>query len=129
MAKKLVIVDDSAAVLMIADEALEDMVSKGVLEVTTYDNPSNLLNDVKNGALSYDLLITDINMPQMSGFELAIALKQIPSVKAKPIIALTTENSPEMKMEGKKAGLVGWLTKPFTDAKLQMSVKRVLRIK
>ena len=129
MAKKLVIVDDSAAVLMIADEALDGLVNEGKMEVVTYDNPSNLLNDVKSGVLTYDLLITDINMPQMSGFELAIALKQIPSIKAKPIIALTTENSPDMKMEGKKAGLVGWLTKPFTDAKLQMSVKRVLRIK
>ena len=128
MPKKLVLVDDSAAVLMIADGALEPLVEAGKIEFTTYDNPENVLNDVKNGMI-YDLLMTDINMPQMSGFELVSALKQIPSVKSKPAIALTTENSPEMKTEGKRVGLVGWLTKPFSDQKLQMSVKRVLRIK
>ena len=128
MAKKVILVDDSAAVLMIADEALENLAESGKIDFKTYDNPDNLLRDVKNG-LVYDLLITDINMPQMSGFELVSQLKQIPSVKSKPAIALTTENSPEMKIEGKKVGLVGWLTKPFSDEKLQMAIKRVLRIK
>ena len=128
MAKKVILVDDSAAVLMIADEALDILVESGKIELTTYDNPDNVLKDVENGMI-YDLLITDINMPQMSGFDLVSKVKQIPSVKSKPAIALTTENSPEMKTQGKKVGLVGWLTKPFSDEKLQMSVKRVLRIK
>jgi two-component system chemotaxis response regulator CheY len=128
MAKKVVLVDDSAAVLMIADEALEDLVEAGVIEFTTYDNPENVLSDVKNGMV-FDLLITDINMPQMTGFDLISQIKRIPAVKAKPTIALTTENSPDMKSQGKKVGLVGWLTKPFSDDKLQMSIKRVLRIK
>jgi len=128
MAKKVVLVDDSAAVLMIADEALEDLVEAGVIEFTTYDNPENVLSDVKNGMV-FDLLITDINMPQMTGFDLISQIKKIPAVKTKPAIALTTENSPDMKAQGKKVGLVGWLTKPFSDDKLQMSIKRVLRIK
>ena len=128
MAKKVVLVDDSAAVLMIADEALEGLVANGKIEFITHDNPDNVLKDVQNGMV-YDLLITDINMPQMNGFELVSKIKQIVSVKSKPAIALTTENSPEMKTEGKKVGLVGWLTKPFSDEKLQMSIKRVLRIK
>lgn len=127
MAKKIIIVDDSAAVLMVAGEALEGLASNGV-EYQTFDNPEDVIEAV-NGGLVYDLLITDINMPQMSGFDLTKALKQIPSVKPKPIIALTTENSPEMKMQGKKVGLVGWLTKPFTEDKLIMAVKRVLRIR
>ena len=128
MAKKVVLVDDSAAVLMIADEALEDLVEAGVIEFTTYDNPENVLSDVKNGMV-FDLLITDINMPQMTGFDLISQIKKIPAVRTKPAIALTTENSPDMKAQGKKVGLVGWLTKPFSDDKLQMSIKRVLRIK
>ena len=128
MAKKVVLVDDSAAVLMIADEALEGLVEAGVIEFTTYDNPENVLSDVKNGMV-FDLLITDINMPQMTGFDLISQIKKIPAVRTKPAIALTTENSPDMKAQGKKVGLVGWLTKPFSDDKLQMSIKRVLRIK
>ena len=128
MAKKVVLVDDSAAVLMIAEEALEGLVESGKIEFVTFDNPDNVIREVQNG-LVYDLLITDINMPQMSGFELVSAVKKVASVRTKPAIALTTENSPDMKMEGKKVGLVGWLTKPFSDEKLQMSIKRVLRIK
>jgi two-component system chemotaxis response regulator CheY len=128
MAKIVVCVDDSATVLMTAQIALEDLISKGVVELKTFDNPLNALQDIKNG-LVYDLLITDINMPQMNGFDFAAKLKQTSSVRAKPIIALTTENSPNMKMQGKKVGLVGWITKPFTNDKLVMGIKRILRIR
>jgi len=128
MAKTLIIVDDSSTVLMTAEMALEDMVVNGIIDLKVYENPSVLLDDVKGG-LTYDLLITDINMPQMSGFDLAKELKTIPSVKPKPIIALTTENSPQMKAQGKSIGLVGWLTKPFTNEKLVMAIKRILRIR
>ena len=128
MAKKVVLVDDSATVLMSANMALEDMVDKGIIEFKTYSNPLDVITDVEDGMV-YDLLITDINMPQMNGFDLTQKLKSIPSVKPKPIIALTTENSPAMKAQGKAAGLVGWITKPFTNEKLIMGLKRVLRIR
>jgi len=128
MAKKIILVDDSATVLMTAQMALEDLSNSGIIELITYDNPQTLLQDVQNG-LMYDLCITDINMPQMNGFDLSKSLKQIPSIKMKPIIALTTENSPQMKAQGKAVGLVGWLTKPFTNDKLVMAIKRILRIR
>jgi len=128
MAKTLIIVDDSSTVLMTAEMALEEMVANGIINLKVYENPSLLLDDVKGG-LTYDLLITDINMPQMSGFDLTKELKSIAHVKAKPIIALTTENSPQMKAEGKSVGLVGWLTKPFTNEKLVMAIKRILRLR
>ena len=128
MARRLIFVDDSSTVLMTAEMALEGLVDSGIVELKTYDNPLDLLADVEAG-LSYDLLITDINMPQMSGFDLSAKLKSIDSVKAKPIIALTTENSPQMKQQGKAIGLVGWLTKPFTNDKLLAAIKRILRIR
>ena len=128
MAKKLIVVDDSSTVLMTAEMALENLISQGVIELETFENPEVALQRVNDGMM-YDLCITDINMPQMSGFELAKSLKAIASVKAKPIIALTTENSPEMKAEGKAIGMVGWLTKPFTNDKLVMAIKRILRIR
>ena len=128
MAKKVVLVDDSATVAMSAEMILEDMITDGVIELSVFDNPLEAIEAVKGG-LVYDLLITDINMPQMTWFNLAKTLKSIPSVKMKPIIALTTENSPQMKVEGKKVGLVGWMTKPFSDEKLKMGIKRVLRIR
>ena len=128
MAKKIILVDDSSTVLMTAQMALENLVNSGDIELTVYENPEIVLEDVKGG-LVYDLCITDINMPQMSGFDLASALKQVSSVKSKPIIALTTENSPAMKAKGKSIGLVGWLTKPFTNDKLVMAIKRILRLR
>jgi len=128
MAKKVILVDDSATVLMSANMALEEMIDKGIIEFHTYSNPLEAIADVENG-LVYDMLITDINMPQMNGFELTQKLKSIPSVKAKPIIALTTESSPAMKAQGKSVGLAGWITKPFTNEKLIMGLKRVLRLR
>ena len=51
------------------------------------------------------------------------------SVKLKPILALTTEKSPQIVQKGKQIGLAGWLVKPFTPDKVLMAVKRVLRIR
>ena len=62
MTRKIVLVDDSATVLMTAQMALDGLISKGIVELNTYDNPEILLQDAKNG-LVYDLCITDINMP------------------------------------------------------------------
>ena len=128
MAKKIILVDDSSVVLMTAQVALDDLMKSGDIELVTYSNPDVMLKDVKEG-LVYDLLITDINMPQMNGFELATALKAVESIKAKPIIALTTENSPQMKAKGKEVGLVGWITKPFTNEKLILAIERILRLR
>lgn len=128
MGKKIVLVDDSATVLMTAEMACADLIKSGLIELVTYCDPLELLEDISSKGLTYDLLITDINMPQMSGFDLAKQIKTIASVKAKPIIALTTENSDAMKAKGKEVGLVGWITKPFANEKLIMGIKRILRI-
>ena len=127
--KKVVFVDDSKTVLMTAEISMKPLIDKGLIEFIGYENPLKLLEDVKNGDLVYDLLITDINMPQMNGLDMARELKSLNSVKLKPILALTTENATEKKQLAKEIGLTGWITKPFTPEKLLMGVKRVLRIK
>lgn len=126
--KKVVFIDDSATVLMSAEIATQDLVEKGIIEVTLINNPLDLIKKVENGFM-YDLAITDINMPEMNGFDLASKLKTMPSVKSKPIIALTTETSSDMKKKGKEIGLIGWITKPFVSEKLIMGLKRVLKIR
>jgi len=128
MAKLVVFVDDSKTVLMTAQMAVDGLVKSGLIELKTFENPLKLLDAVENG-LVYDLLITDVNMPQMNGLEMAKRLKSTESVKLKPILALTTENSPERKMQAKQIGLAGWITKPFSPDKLLMGIKRVLRIR
>ena len=123
MNKKVIFVDDSATVLMSVEMAMESLA--GIVDFEAYDNPIEALEVIKNN--KFDLIVTDINMPQMSGFDF---VKQIRASGIKtPTLALTTENTPQMKMEGKSVGINGWITKPFTSDKLQMAVKRVLRIR
>ena len=129
MSKKVIFVDDSATVLMSAELALAEMVNSGVIVLATYSNPLDLLNGVKSGSISYDLLITDINMPEMNGMDLIQHLKSIENMKRTPILALTTENSVEMKEQGKSLGLSGWISKPFSNEKIIMAIKRVLQIR
>ena len=128
MAKDVLFVDDSKTVLVSVEMALEELVESGDINFNYYSNPVELLEAVKDGTLTYDLLFTDINMPEMNGLELAQNLKAMDSIKNKPIIALTTESSPEMKQKGKSIGIAGWVVKPFSDKKIVMAVKKVLGI-
>ena len=127
--KKVIFVDDSKTVLLTAEIAMKPLIDEQLIEFKSYENPLEVLEDVKNNGLIYDLLITDINMPQMNGLDMAKELKSIDSVKIKPILALTTENATEKKQTAKQIGLTGWITKPFSPDKLIMGVKRVLRIR
>lgn len=128
MAKKIILVDDSKTILATAEMALEDLISSGVISLKTYINPVELKDALLSGAEDYDLLISDINMPQLNGLDLASELKQNASFKNKPILILTTESSAEMKAKGKEIGVTGWLVKPFSDEKLVKAMKMVLGI-
>jgi two-component system chemotaxis response regulator CheY len=86
MAKRIVLVDDSKTILATAQMALEDMVGSGVIEFKTYLNPVELLGNLQNGTENFDLLISDINMPQMNGLDLAQAVKADMRFKQKPVL-------------------------------------------
>lgn len=126
MAKKVILVDDSKTILATAQMALEDLTSAGVIELVTYQNPAELLDLLLTDSENFDMLISDINMPQMNGLDLAAALKADARFKNKPILVLTTESSPSMKERGKEIGVTGWMVKPFSDDKLVKAVKMVL---
>jgi two-component system chemotaxis response regulator CheY len=126
--KKVVFVDDSKTVLMTAQMSVKELVDAGQVELKTFTNPLEVIEAVEDG-LDYDLLITDINMPQMNGLDMATKLKSMDSVKLKPILALTTEKSPEIMARGKAIGLAGWIVKPFSPQKLLMGIKRVLKLR
>lgn len=128
MPKKVIIVDDSKTVVATAEMALEDLVAKDMIQFAGYLNPVELLQDLQSGAADFDLLISDVNMPQMNGLDLASRIKADPKFKNKPILILTTESSAEMKQKGKELGVTGWMVKPFSDEKLYKSVKMVLGI-
>ncbi len=128
MAKRVIIVDDSRAVIATAELALDTLISSGVIEFKSYLNPAELLGNLQAGAENFDLLISDVNMPEMNGLDLSRAIKGDERFKTKPIIILTTESSEELKMKGKEIGVTGWMVKPFNDEKLVKSLKMVLGV-
>jgi two-component system chemotaxis response regulator CheY len=75
---------------------------------------------------SVDLVISDINMPNLNGIELTRKLRALPQFAKTPIILLTTESDPEKKAEGKSAGATGWIVKPFKQDQLLAVVSKVL---
>jgi two-component system chemotaxis response regulator CheY len=72
-----------------------------------------------------DLVVTDLNMPQMDGITLITRLRALPQYKFTPIIMLTTESQDDKKVAGKKAGATGWVVKPFDPARLVAVAKMV----
>nr|CRH07022.1 Chemotaxis protein cheY [Candidatus Magnetococcus massalia] len=73
-----------------------------------------------------DMVITDLNMPNMDGIQLIKNLRTLPAFKFTPIVMLTTESQASRKQEGKSAGATGWIVKPFKPDQLLTVVKKVL---
>ena len=76
---------------------------------------------------SFDLVITDVNMPNMDGLTLTKELRKLQAYKFTPILVLTTEASAEKKQQGRVAGATGWLVKPFNPEQLLATVAKVVR--
>lgn len=74
-----------------------------------------------------DMIITDLNMPNMNGIELIRQVRSLAPYKFVPILLLTTESAPEKKQEGKAAGATGWIVKPFDAPQLVATVQKVMR--
>ncbi|MDR7505832.1 MAG: response regulator [Armatimonadota bacterium] len=74
-----------------------------------------------------DLVITDVNMPELDGLALLRAIRSDPRHRYLPVLVLTTEGSDEMKARGRAAGATGWLVKPFHPERLRAVVRTVMR--
>jgi two-component system chemotaxis response regulator CheY len=72
-----------------------------------------------------DVVITDINMPRMDGYEVIRQLRRKPEHKSTPILVLTTESETEKKNLAREAGATGWLVKPFDPDRLVATVRKV----
>jgi two-component system chemotaxis response regulator CheY len=73
------------------------------------------------------MLITDLNMPNMDGIELIQRVRALPQYKYVPIIMVTTESVDSRKQQGKAAGATGWIVKPFRAEQLVAVAKRFLK--
>ena len=74
----------------------------------------------------FDLVLTDMNMPNMNGIELIRALREMPNYRRTPILALTTEKEITKKHEGRSAGATAWMVKPFLPDRLAETIKQLL---
>lgn len=120
MAKRIMTVDDSSSVRQMVGFTLKDAGYEVVEAVDGQDALGKL-----SGKL--DMIITDLNMPNMDGIELIRQVRTLPEYKFVPIIMLTTESQAGKKQEGKEAGATGWIVKPFKPDQLLAVVKKVVR--
>jgi two-component system chemotaxis response regulator CheY len=92
-------------------------------EVIEAENGKDALKKLENNAV--DMIITDINMPVMNGFELAEAVRQQKDLAHLPILALTTEASKDKRRKGLDKGMTAWMVKPFQCHELLRILKRL----
>jgi len=118
---KILIVDDSN---MLRDMLKYALLDGGYSDVT--EASDGVIGLEKANVDNFDLIITDINMPNMNGFELIEELRKLNNYKTKPLLVLTTERSNTMKEKGKSAGATGWIVKPFAPEQLLKAIKIVL---
>ncbi len=118
---KLLIVDDSTMLRDMLSYALNEGGYNDVVEAV--DGVDGL---EKAKGTQFDLVITDINMPNMDGLTFVTELRKLNQYSKTPILVLTTERSDEMKTKGKAAGATGWIVKPFVPDQLLKAVNIVL---
>lgn len=113
-------VDDSASMRQMVSFTLK---SAGH-DVTEAKDGVDALEKAKNTI--FNLIITDVNMPNMDGITLTKELRALADYKFTPILTLTTEAGKNKKQEGKEAGATGWIIKPFNPDQLLTTIKKVL---
>lgn len=120
MSKTILAVDDSASMRQMIAVTLR---GAGYQVVEAADGEAALEYARKHRV---DLVLADVNMPGIDGITLVAQLRTLPSYHLTPLLLLTTESSPERKMQGKQAGATGWMVKPFNPVQLLATLERVL---
>ncbi len=121
MAKTIMIVDDSATMLM----SLRNTLEIGGFKVLSASDGQLALDQLTSGAKP-DLIITDINMPNMGGIEFIAKARVLSGFRFTPILVFTTETQQAKRDDAKKLGATGWLVKPVSGADLTKIIKQVL---
>lgn len=121
MSKRILTIDDSKTM---RDMLMLTLAEAGFDVIQAVDGQDGL--DVlgkEKGQI--DVIITDINMPRMDGYEVIRNLRRDPAHKSTPILVLTTESDTEKKNLAREAGATGWMVKPFDPERLVATVRKV----
>jgi two-component system, chemotaxis family, chemotaxis protein CheY len=120
MANRILVVDDSMSLRTTLGIALKGAGYEVVEAVDGKDGLSKL-----DGS-KFNLIISDVNMPNMDGITFVKAAKALPAYKFTPIIMLTTEGDATKMAEGKAAGVRAWVLKPFQPPALLDAVSKLV---
>ena len=123
MAKNILIVEDSAAMRSMIDSILGDLAGEEFV-ITEAQNGFEALKLLPR--VQFDLILTDINMPDINGLELLAFLKSNPRYREIPTVIITTEGKAEDRQRGLALGADEYLIKPFSPENLITSIKRLL---
>ena len=117
---KILAVDDSTSMRQMVSFTL-----KGAgFDVIEASDGVEALNKAKGEQV--DLVISDVNMPNMDGIALVKELRGLPNYKYTPMLMLTTEAGEDRRAQGKSAGATGWIVKPFNPDQLLSTIKKIL---
>ena len=120
MAKTILIVDDSASVRQVVGIALR---GAGYEVIEGCDGRDAL---TKLDGRKVNLIISDINMPNMDGISFIKEAKKLPAYRFTPIVMLTTESQESKKREGQEAGAKAWVVKPFQPPQMLAVVSKLI---
>lgn len=121
MGKTALVVDDSATMRQMVTFTL----TNAGFSVIEAEHGKDAVAKVSRGP-RVDLVVTDLNMPEMDGIALIKELRKMATFKFTPILMLTTESAVEKKQAGKEAGATGWIVKPFNPEVMLKVIAKVM---
>ena len=121
MGKTVLVVDDSVSMRQMVSFTLT---GAGFEVVEAGDGKEAV--DKLNGGAKPNLVITDLNMPNMDGISLIKAIRGMAAHKFTPVLMLTTESADDKKKEGQSAGATGWIVKPFNPEQMLATINKVM---
>lgn len=117
---KILVVDDFSTMRRIIKNLLRDL---GFTNTHEADDGNTALPVLKSGG--FDFLVTDWNMPGMTGIDLLKAVRSDPSLSALPVLMVTAESKRDQIIEAAQAGVNGYVVKPFTAATLEEKINKI----
>ena len=119
---KFLIVDDFSTMRRIVRGLLKEIGYNNAEEAEDGTVALNMLKSTK-----YDFVVSDINMPNMNGFELLAAVKADDTLKHIPVLMVTAEARKEDIVRAAKDGAAGYIVKPFTKATWEEKVQKIMQ--
>jgi two-component system chemotaxis response regulator CheY len=122
MPKRVLVIDDSSTMRSLIAASVEEIKDYEAVEASNGFEALKMLP-----ATTFDLIITDINMPEINGLEIVSFVRSHPSYKDIPMIIVSTEQSEEDRKKGLALGATEYITKPFEPEQLKKVVQRVMK--